>query len=98
MLPGRYMTLCGAETGQFYLDVYAATKEAKYRDAAVRIAETYAQRQLPEGSWLQFVTAKDGKPVTDNVLVPTLVISFLDRLGQVAGDCRFDAMRAKAVA
>jgi maltose/maltodextrin transport system substrate-binding protein len=98
MMPGRYMTLCGAETGQYYLDVYAATKDAKYRDAAVRIAETYAQRQLPEGSWLQFVTAKDGKPVTDNVLVPTLVVSFLDRLGRVTGDHRFDAMRAKAVA
>lgn len=98
MLPGRYMTLCGAETGQFYLDVYLATKEDKYRAAAVRIAETYAQRQLPEGSWLQFVTAKDGKPVTDNVLIPTLVISFLDRLGEATGDHRFDAMRAKAVA
>lgn len=98
MAAGRYMTLCGAETGQYYLDVYAATKGAAYRDAALRIAETYAKQQLPEGSWLQFVTAKDGKPVTDNVLIPTIVISFLDRLEQVTGDRRFDAMRAKAVA
>ncbi len=98
MQPGRYMTLCGAETGQYYLDVFAATKDARYRDAAVRIAETYARRQLPEGSWLQFVTAKDGKPVTDNVLVPTLVVNFLDRLAQVCGETRFDAMRAQAVA
>ncbi|MCX7006135.1 MAG: hypothetical protein NTY53_02615 [Kiritimatiellaeota bacterium] len=97
MQPGRYMTLCGAETGQYYLDVFAATKDAKYRDAAVHIAETYAKQQLPEGSWLQFVTAKDGKPVTDNVLVPTLVVNFLDRLAQVTGETRFDAMRAKAV-
>jgi maltose/maltodextrin transport system substrate-binding protein len=98
MQSGRYMTLCGAETGQYYLDVFAATKDVKYRAAAVHIAETYAKRQLPEGSWLQFVTARDGKPVTDNVLVPTLVVGFLDRLAQVTGETRFDAMRAQAVA
>lgn len=97
MLPGRYMTLCGAETGEYLLDVFAATKDVEYREAAVRIAETYASRQLPEGSWLQFVIAKDGKPVTDNVLIPTPVISFLDQLAQVTDETRFDAMRAKAV-
>jgi hypothetical protein len=98
MIAGRYMTQCGAETGQFYLDVYAATKDPKYLDAAVRIAETYARLQLPEGNWLLFVMAQDGKPVTDNVLIPTLVVEFLDRLGQVTGEHRFDAMREKAIA
>lgn len=97
MISGRYMTLCGAETGRYYLDVYAATKDVKYLDAAVRIAETYARQQMPEGSWLLFVMAQDGKPVENNVLVPTLVVEFLDRLGQVTGDHRFDAMREKAV-
>lgn len=98
MAPGRLMTLCGAETGQYYLDVYAATKDAKYLDAAVRIANTYARRQLPEGSWPLFVTAKDGEPLTDNVLIPTVVIAFLERLDSVSGDARFDAVRARAVA
>lgn len=95
---GFYMTNCGAETGGYLLDVYAATKDAKYLDAAARIAETYAARQMPEGSWLLFVTPKDGKPATDNVLIPTLVIEFLDRFAQVTGDHRFDAMRDKAIA
>ncbi|MCF7818728.1 MAG: hypothetical protein K9M54_12700, partial [Kiritimatiellales bacterium] len=98
MIPGRYMTQYGAETGQYYLDVHAATKDAKYLDAAMRIAETYARMQLPEGSWLLYATAQDGKPVEDNVLIPTLVVEFLDRLGQVSGDHRFDAMREKAIA
>lgn len=96
MIAGRYMTLCGAETGMYYLDVYAATKDKKYLDAAARIAETYARQQLPEGSWLLFVTAQDGQPVEKNVLVPTRVIEFLDSLIQVAGDRRFDVMRENA--
>ena len=96
MIAGRYMTLCGAETGMYYLDVYAATKDKKYLDAAARIAETYARQQLPEGSWLLFVTAQDGQPVEKNVLVPTRVIEFLDSLIQVTGDRRFDVMRENA--
>lgn len=94
----RYMTFCGAETGMYYLDVYAATKDAKYLNAAVSIAETYAKRQSPEGSWLMFVSPKDGKPVTDNILIPTLVIEFVDKLGAATGDHHFDAMREKAIA
>lgn len=98
MVSGRCMTLGGADTGQYYLDVYDATRNKKYLDAAVRIAETYARNQLPEGSWMLFVSPQDGKPVADNVLVPTLVVEFLDRLGETTGDHRFDAMRQKAVA
>lgn len=97
MTADHYMTLCGAESGQYYLDVHAATKDKKYLDAAVRIADTYAQRQLPEGSWLLFVMAKDGQPVTDNVLIPTSVIAFLERLGRVTGDPRFEPVRDKAI-
>jgi hypothetical protein len=98
MNANHYMTFCGAETGMYYLDVYAATKDAKYLNAALRIAETYAKRQLPQGSWLLFVTPKDGKPVTDNVLIPTLVIEFLDQFGKVTADHGFDSMREEAIA
>ncbi|MCX6895135.1 MAG: hypothetical protein NTZ16_06500 [Verrucomicrobia bacterium] len=98
MNAGRYMTFGGAESGRYYLDVYAATKDAKYLNAAVRIAETYAKLQSSEGSWLMFVSPYDGKPITDNILIPTQVIEFLDTLGAATGDHRFDAMREKAIA
>ncbi|MBI5801283.1 MAG: hypothetical protein HZA92_11265 [Verrucomicrobia bacterium] len=96
MNPNNYMTSCGAETAEYYLDIHAATQDPKYLNAAVRIAETYARQQRAEGSWLLFVTPKDGQPVTDNVMIPTLVIEFLERLGQVTGDHRFDPVREKA--
>ena len=98
MNPANYMTNCGAEAGRYFLDMHAATQDEKYLMAAVRIAETYARQQREDGSWLLFVTPKDGRPATDNVLVPTLVIEFLDQLGKVAPQPRFDAMRNKAVA
>lgn len=94
----QYMTFGGAESGMYYLDVYAATKDTKYRDAAVRIAETYAKRQSPDGSWPMFVAPKDGTLLTENLLIPTLVIQFLDQLDGVTGDHRFDAVRERALA
>jgi hypothetical protein len=98
MNSANYMTNCGAEAGRYFLVVHAATKDPKYLDAAIRIAETYAKQQRDDGSWLLFVTPKDGKAATDNVLVPTLVIEFLDQLTKVTQEQRFDAMRNKAVA
>jgi len=98
MNPANYMTNCGAEGGGYFLDVYAATKDAKYLEAAKRIAETYAKQQRDDGSWLLFVTPRDGKAVTNNVLIPTLVIEFLERLALITKDHRFDEVRDKAVA
>lgn len=98
MDPNHYMTTCGAETGVDYLDVYAATKDPKYLAAAVRIAETYARRQLASGSWLLFVNPSDGRAIADNVMIPTQVIEFLDQLARVSGERRFDGVRDKAIA
>ncbi|MBL9117029.1 MAG: hypothetical protein JNJ83_18625 [Verrucomicrobiaceae bacterium] len=98
MNPANYMTNCGAEGGGYFLDVYAATKDSKYLDAAKRIAETYAMQQREDGSWLLFVTPSDGKAVADNVLIPTLVIEFLERLALVTKNHRFDEVRDNAIA
>lgn len=98
MTPGHYMTSCGAETGTFYLDVYAATNEAKYLAAAAALAETYARHQRDDGSWLLFVDPRNGQAAADNVMIPTRVIEFLDEYARAARSRQFDAMRDRAVA
>jgi hypothetical protein len=97
MTPENYMTNCGAEAGRYLLDVHEATGSSKYLEAAVRIAETYAKQQREDGSWVLFVNPKSGVAASDNVLVPTLVIQFLDQLEKVSHDHRFDDMRNMAV-
>ena len=94
----NYMTSSGAESGLCYLSVYKATGDRKYLDAAVRIAETYAERQRSDGSWPLFVRVSDGSEVTENTMIPTMVVDFLDRLAPAAKTDRFDAMRARALA
>jgi maltose/maltodextrin transport system substrate-binding protein len=98
MLPENHMTTSGAEGGLYFLTLATATGELRYREAAVRIAETYARTQRSDGSWPLFVRAQDGALVTDNVMVPTRVVDFLDRLERATADPRFNAVRDRAVA
>lgn len=98
MSAGNYLTNCGAETGRYLLDVHAATKDRRYLDAALRIAETYEKTQLAEGSWPLFVNPRDGKPASPNILVPTGVVGFLDQLEAVSGERRFAKVRGRALA
>ena len=98
MVPENYMTTSGAESGLYYLEIYSATRDTKYLAAAIRIAETYARHQQPGGSWPLFVHGRDGSLVAENTMIPTLVVEFLDRLGEATGSDRFAAMRDRAVA
>jgi maltose/maltodextrin transport system substrate-binding protein len=98
MAPENHMTTSGAEGGLHFLTLHRATGDLRYRAAAIRIAETYARHQRPDGSWPLFVRARDGALVTDNVMVPTMVVDFLDRLESHTGLTQFNAMRDRAVA
>jgi len=69
-----------AEAGQGYLNLFDATGDRKYFDAARRIAGTYRKTQLRSGTWALKVDNRTGKPIAENELIPSVVISFLDRL------------------
>ena len=97
MSAGRYMTNCGADAGRSLLEVHAVTRDARYLEAAVRIAETYRRNQLKDGSWWLFVNPADGAPAAANVLIPTAVIIFLDELEAATGDAAFREVRARAL-
>ncbi|WP_114778570.1 hypothetical protein [Botryobacter ruber] len=88
MNPVNNFTVMGVDAGVAFLDLYDLTKDAKYLEAAKNIAKTYLKNQMPEGSWYQFVHHATDKPVADNIVIPTAVINYFDRLKndyQVAG-------------
>ena len=74
------MLMTPAEAGQGYLDLYDATRDEKYLQAAVRIADTYRKTQRDTGTWPLKVDNRSGEPVAPIDLIPSVVISFLDRL------------------
>jgi maltose/maltodextrin transport system substrate-binding protein len=79
------MMMTPAEAGQGYLDLYNVTQDAKYLQAARRIAATYTKLQDRAGTWPLKVDNRTGAPLTSIELIPTAVITFLERLGDQYG-------------
>jgi hypothetical protein len=69
-----------AETGEVFLYLYDATRDRQYLDYAIRIANTYAKNQLPNGTWYIRINKETGKPVTEVLCIPIGIINFLTRL------------------
>ncbi len=82
---GQMMLNFAATVGHCYLDLYDATKEGEFFEAARRIADTYKKLQLPSGSWPLKVKVETGEPTTENLCTPTGIINFLDRLDNQYG-------------
>lgn len=89
-------TLMGVDAGRAFLDLYDYTKDKKYLDAALKIADTYLKNQLSNGSWHQFVYHETGKPFFNNILIPTAVVNYFDRLKHDYKITKYDVARQKA--
>jgi hypothetical protein len=81
----RTMMHYPADAALAYLDLYDSAHEAKYFQAARRIAETYRKTQLPSGVWPLVAKVETGEAIGPNLLVPTLPIMLMDRLSDQYG-------------
>ena len=95
---GQSMNCYPAGAGSAFLAFYEETKETKYLEAAKKIASTYLREQLPSGTWYVKQYLKDGKPVGTNLMIPTGVMTFLDRLFELTGDRAYRAASDRAFA
>ena len=92
----QIMTLYPAEAAMAFLDLYDATNEDRWWNATLEIAATYAERQLPNGTWPLLMRRSDASPVTDKMLVPVTVINFFDRLSEQYDVQDYVDLRARA--
>ncbi len=76
----KIMMIYPAEAAMAYLDLYDATGDKKYFEAARSIAETYRKTQNAAGTWPLMVNAKTGEPETENLCIPTAIMLFMCRL------------------
>jgi len=95
---GMHMLIYPADAGAAFVALGEATGEAKYLAAAKRIAETYIRLQGADGTWYLKMYEKDGRPVSENRLVPTSVISFLETLYAATGEAKYRAAADRAFA
>ena len=86
---GQQMMLYPALAADAYLSLHEATKEAKYFEAAKRIAETYLKLQGADGTCFLKLREKDGSSVNPNRMFPIGTCRFLERLYALTGDRRY---------
>jgi maltose/maltodextrin transport system substrate-binding protein len=60
--------------------LYDYTGDEKYLLAAKRIAQTYRKNQMENGSWYLFVNHETGKPIAENIVIPTAPVNYFIRL------------------
>ena len=93
---GMHMLIYPADAGRAFVRLSAATGEAKYLDAAKRIAATYMRLQGDDGTWYLKMSEKDGSPISPNRLVPTSVIDFFEALYAATGEAEYRAVADRA--
>jgi maltose/maltodextrin transport system substrate-binding protein len=95
--PINSFSIMGVDAGHAFLDLYDYSGEARYLEAAKKIADTYLSRQLDNGSWYQFVNHETGEPTAENIVIPTSVINYFDRLKTGYGVKGLEKSSAKAL-
>ncbi len=83
---GTTMMIYPVSAAGAFVDLYEATKDKKYWEAALRIAEYYKRTVLPCGSWYLLFDCKTGKPLTKNICIEFRFVEFFHRLHEMTGD------------
>lgn len=91
------MMVYPGEIAMGYLDLYDATCDTCYFEAAERIATTFAKTQLPNGTWPIKVKPGTGEIVSKNDAIPIDVIRLFQRLNMQYGHRKYRPHAKKAI-
>jgi maltose/maltodextrin transport system substrate-binding protein len=84
-------------TGTAYLEMYRKTKNKKYFQAAVNIANTYIKTQLSSGAWCIRIYMETGKPASEVLCIPIQIASFLTLMADQYGQKQYLPAAEKAM-
>ncbi len=83
---GTIMMIYPIHVGNAYLALYEATKDQKYYDAALKIADFYKKNMCPEGSWYLLYDCESGKNLKDNLCLDFKFVVFFQKLYELTND------------
>ena len=88
-LRDRIMLIYPADVGRAYLKLAKSTGEARWREAALRIAETYVKVRRADGMWPLVLEIATGRELCPNTLVPDALMAFFEDLHRETGEARW---------
>ena len=76
----KVMMIYPAPVGNMYLELYDATGNKKYYDAAIKIADYYKNNVLPNGSWYLLVNPITGEAESYNCCAAFSILEFIHNM------------------
>lgn len=83
---GEVMLLYPATVGSAFVDYWRETGDARFRDAAIGIAETYLKMRRTDGGWPLKMKLATGEAIGENTLVPNRPMELFEKLFVVTND------------
>ena len=80
------MLIYPCNAGTAYLNLYKATNDKKYFDAAMKIAEYYKANVCENGTWHQMLSVETGESLASNYSIPTSITAFLYKVYKLTND------------
>ena len=93
---GECMLMYPVTAANAYLELYDATKDAKWRTAALNIGETFLRLQGEDGTWWLKMREKDGSPIGRNRCFPMNQMLFFEKLYSLTGDSKWRSAADRA--
>lgn len=81
-LVNTIMAVYPCEVGTTYLELWKMTKDAKWLEAAERIAATYVKVRRTDGTWALVYDKRTGRETSGVTMVPVSLIVFFQSLGK----------------
>lgn len=77
------MLIYPADAGVAYLNLYSATNDKKYYDAAMVIAKYYKNTVHENGTWPQLVSVETGESTSSAYCIPNKICAFLYKVYEI---------------
>ncbi len=86
------MMIYPASAGLAYLSLFKTTKDVKYLDAAMNIANYYKNNVLANGSWYLQILEKSGLPTRKNYCSSFGILTFLSEIKEITDEDEWDKL------
>ncbi len=80
------MLIYPCNAGTAYLNLYTATNDKKYFDAALKIAEYYKANVCENGTWHQMLSVETGESLAPQYSIPSAISAFLYKMHEFTKD------------
>jgi hypothetical protein len=92
----KLMLPYGCEYGNTLLNLYERTKETKWMQRAISIADAYKKLQLPNGTWYLKLDYNTAQPADTHMMMPIRLMNYLKRIEIQFGNHQYKDVIEKA--